>query len=35
MYETIEVVSVPVGEEAEPVEIENSLGSLQKQFNLL
>lgn len=30
MYETIEVVSVPVGEEAEPVEIENSLGSLQR-----
>lgn len=30
MYETIEVVSVPVGEEAEPVEIENSLRSLQR-----
>ena len=29
MYETIEVVSVPVGEEAGPVEIENSLESLQ------
>lgn len=29
MYETIEVVSVPVGEEAGPVEIENSLKSLQ------
>ena len=30
MYETIEVVSVPVGEKAEPVEIENDLGSLQR-----
>lgn len=30
MYETIEVVSVPVGKEAEPVEIENSLGPLQR-----
>lgn len=30
MYETIEVVSVPVGEKAEPVEIENSLGPLQR-----
>lgn len=29
MYDTIEVVSVPVGEEAGPVEIENSLKSLQ------
>lgn len=30
MYDTIEVVSVPVGEKAEPVEIENNLGSLQR-----
>jgi hypothetical protein len=29
MYDTIEVVSVPVGEKAGPVEIENSLESLQ------
>lgn len=33
MYETIEVVSVPVGEEAGPVEIENSLKSLQSYVN--
>ena len=29
MYETIEIVSVPVGEEAGPVEIERSLETLQ------